>query len=77
LSFPRFPRGVISTALLLSSFSERRDAEVAFVGAEFLSLGLPFFVFGQDPNLPRENLAPGWLRNDDLSVPRLEYLPIG
>jgi hypothetical protein len=26
LSFPRFPRGVISTALFLSSFSERSDA---------------------------------------------------
>jgi hypothetical protein len=26
LSFPRFPRGVISTALFLSAFSERSDA---------------------------------------------------
>jgi hypothetical protein len=37
LSFPRFPRGVISTALCLSPFSERSDAEVAFIAAEVLS----------------------------------------
>jgi hypothetical protein len=29
LSFPRFPRGGISTALFLSAFSERSDAGAA------------------------------------------------
>jgi hypothetical protein len=68
-SFPRFPRGVISTALFLSPFSERSDAEVAFIAAEFLSPWAPFFAFGQNPKLACENLAPGWLRNDDLTIP--------
>jgi len=30
LSFPRFPRGGISTALFISLFSERNDADGAF-----------------------------------------------
>jgi hypothetical protein len=33
LSFPRFPRGGISTALLISPFSERSDADSPFVAA--------------------------------------------
>jgi len=37
LSFPRFPRGVISTALSLSEFSERSAAEGAFTAAWFFS----------------------------------------
>jgi hypothetical protein len=41
-SFPRFPRGVISTALFISSSSERRDAEGAFVAASVLSFRAHF-----------------------------------
>src|SRR5262250_437874 len=47
LSFPRFPRGVISTALLISLFSERSDVEVAFIAAGFFPLGLLFSLVGK------------------------------
>ena len=57
LSFPLFPRGVISTALLLSSFSERSDAEVAFVGAEFLSMWLPFSFLAKIRTFPAKSCA--------------------
>jgi len=42
LSFPRFPRGVISTALFDSSSSERSDAAIG--ACFFLPLWL-FFMF--------------------------------
>jgi len=55
LSFPRFPRGVISTALLISSSSERSDAAI---GSLFLSSFLAFFfVLGQNLTLTLKNLA--------------------
>ena len=44
LSFPRFPRGVISTALFISEFSERSDAEGAFIAALLFS-SLALFSF--------------------------------
>ena len=45
LSFPRFPRGVISTALFISSFSERSDAGRALVAAWPLSSFAGLFSF--------------------------------
>ena len=44
LSFPRFPWGVISTALFISEFSERSDAEGVFIAALLFS-SLALFSF--------------------------------
>ena len=44
LSFPRFPRGVIATALFISEFSERSDAEGVFIAALLFS-SLALFSF--------------------------------
>jgi len=69
LSFPGFPRGVISTGLFVSSFSERSDADRALAAALLLSSFCdPFFVLGQNLTFPHKNLAPGSSRNDDLAA---------
>jgi hypothetical protein len=44
-SFPRFPRGVISTALFISQFSERSDVDGAYIAALVLSSFLAPFSF--------------------------------
>jgi hypothetical protein len=44
-SFPRFPRGVISTALFISQFSERSDADGAFIAALVLASFWLLFSF--------------------------------
>src|SRR5215472_15088656 len=41
----------------------------------FFLLGAPFFALGHNPRRPDKNLAPGWLRNDDLADPRPETPP--
>jgi hypothetical protein len=59
-SFPRFPRGVISTALFTLQFSERTDALARPAPPWFLlRLGASFFVLGQKLKPPQKNLAPG------------------
>ena len=78
LSFPRFPRGVISTALFVSLCSERSDAARALVAALLLSsFSASFFVLGQNLTFPRNSLAPGSPRNDDLAASRRGYPPFG
>jgi len=76
LSFPRFPRGGISTALFTSWFSERSDAEGVSVAAlAHASLSTPFFSLGQNPNFAHRNLAPESPQNDDRTHPGPEPLP--
>ena len=76
LSFPRFPRGVISTALFLSAFSERRDAGRALVAAWASPLlRQPIFRSRPKSDFFHQKLAPGSSRNDDLTAPRPQGPP--
>jgi hypothetical protein len=68
-SFPRFPRGVISTALFIASFSERSDAGRAPVATLLLSsFSGSYVVLDENSELSSQNLAPGSPRNEDLTA---------
>jgi hypothetical protein len=66
----------ISPPRFISSSSKRSDAAGAFLAASLLSCWGLFFLLGQNPKFPHQNLAPGSPRSDDLTAPRPEGPPL-